>query len=413
MTMQWEEHYAKRTQRMTSSAIRDLLKVTEQPHFISFAGGLPAPEVFPVDEVTAVCNRILRNSGPQALQYGATEGYRPLRELLARVLSTENLKLSADNILITTGSQQAIDLLGKIFLDAGDTVLVESPTYLAALQAWKAYEARFAGVPTDDDGMITGGLEEQVWRRPKLVYCLPNFQNPSGVTLSSERREQIVDFSLRHHIPVIEDDPYRELRFEGDDLPRLVELAASGGSGTPEQYGGPIISLGTFSKILAPGLRVGWVVAAAPVIVQLAQAKQGADLHTATFNQMIAYEMLHSGYLEEHRKVIARTYRERRDAMLAVLEEYFPAGTRWTHPMGGMFLWVELPPGVDAAQLLQDAIEQRVAFVPGRGFHIDGSGGNTMRLNFSNATPETIREGIRRLGALLATAETPLGVLSL
>ena len=401
MQIRWDERYAERTRGMTSSAVRDILKVTEQPGFISFAGGLPAPEVFPVGEVAAVAERILRQAGAQALQYSPTEGYRPLRELIAEQMTREGCAVTVENVLITTGSQQAIDLLGKIFINPGDAVVVESPTYLAALQAWSAYEARYVGVASDEHGMDTDHLEELMPQRPALIYCLPNFQNPRGVTLSPERRERLVDISLRFGVPVVEDDPYHDLRFEGSHLPRLMALDANRRRDTAEAYRGNVISLGTFSKILAPGLRVGWVVAPAEVIAQLVRAKQGTDLHTSTFNQMIAYEMLQSGYLEEHRQVIVETYRERRDVMLAALEEHFPPETRWTHPEGGMFLWVELPPPIDAAELLRAAVEQRVAFVPGRPFHVDGSGANTMRLNFSNSTPEQIREGIGRIARTL------------
>jgi 2-aminoadipate transaminase len=396
----WSAQYATRTHRMKSSAIRELLKITERPGFISFAGGLPAPELFPVDELAMVAERILREQGAVALQYSATEGYRPLRELIASHLSDEGTPVDVENVLITTGSQQAIDLVGKILLDPGDAVMVESPTYLAALQAWHAYEAHFHGVASDDDGMLIDRLEAMVHHRPKLIYCLPNFQNPGGTTLSGERREQLVDLSLRLGIPILEDDPYRDLRFEGEHLPRLISQE-SDRRANRDVYHGHIINLGTFSKILAPGLRVGWVIADPHVITQLTQAKQGSDLHTSTFDQMIAYEMLRSGYLEEHKRLIVRTYRERRDAMVAALAEQFPHGVRWTRPGGGMFLWVQLPAGVDANDLLREAMDRQVAFVPGHGFHADGMGRNSLRLNFSNSTPEQIREGINRLGHAL------------
>jgi 2-aminoadipate transaminase len=394
--MDWTTKYAARTQQMTSSAIRELLKICEQPDFISFAGGLPAPEVFPVEAVAEASARILRESGPQALQYGATEGYRPLRELLAEELSADGPAVTVDNVLITTGSQQAIDLIGKVFINRRDAVVVESPTYLAALQAWNAYGARYVSVTADDEGMETDHLEELMAERPKLVYCLPNFQNPSGVTLSRQRREQLVDIARRHDVVIVEDDPYRELRFEGEHLPRLITLAGSTGV-----YDGEVISLGTFSKILSPGLRVGWVIAPTPVIRQLVQAKQGTDLHTAMFNQMIAHDLLSSGVLAEHRRVIVDTYRRRRDLIMDALAASFPPGTAWTHPEGGMFLWVTLPEGIDAAAVLDHCVSEQVAFVPGQAFHADGSGANTMRLNFSNAAPEQIRDGIGRLGRAL------------
>ncbi len=400
MEICWSERYARRTGRMTSSAIRELLKITEQSGFISFAGGLPAPELFPVEEVADVAQRVLREAGKVALQYSATEGYRPLRELIAERMTDEGVAATVDNILVTTGSQQAIDLVGKILLDPGDAVVVESPTYLAALQAWNAYEASFIGVPSDQAGMDVDLLEEIASRQPKLLYCQPNFQNPTGVTLSRERRESLVGISVRHGLPILEDDPYRQLRFEGRPLPRLIGLESER-QGNHGEYHGNIISLSTFSKILAPGLRVGWVVAAPEVIAHLTQAKQGTDLHTSTLDQMIAYEMLGSGYLEDHQQLIVRTYRERRDVMLASLAEHFPPEARWTRPEGGMFLWVELPDAIDASELLREAMKQQVAFVPGQGFHVDGSGHNTLRLNFSNSTSAQIREGIARLARAL------------
>ncbi len=407
MQVNWSDRYATRTRRMRGSAIRELLKVTEQRGFISFAGGLPAPELFPGKEVAVVAQRILEESGPVALQYSATEGYRPLREAIAQRLTAQGVGVTTDNVLITTGSQQAIDLIGKIFLNPGDTAIVESPTYLAALQAWNAYEAEYVGVASDDRGMDVEALQGFMDRDPKLIYCLPNFQNPRGVTLSRERRYRLAQLSFRSGVPVVEDDPYRELRFEGEHLPRLIECDVEQRPPAAE-YDGSIISLGTFSKTLAPGLRVGWVVAAPEVIAQLTLAKQGADLHTSTLDQMIACEMLTSGYLEGHTPIIVETYRERRDVMLSALSEYFPDGVRWTRPEGGMFLWVELHPSIDTRRLLERAMDMKVAFVPGHGFHVDGTGGNTLRLNFSNSSPALIREGIARLARALHDLEGDL-----
>ncbi len=400
MKVEWDKRWARRTRRMMGSAIRELLRVTEQPGFISFGGGLPAPECFPIAEIAQVAGRLLREAGPTALQYSGTEGYRPLREVIAERMRDEGVSISSENVLITTGSQQGIDLVGKVLLDPNDPVVVESPTYLAALQAWNAYEANFITVPSDDEGMDTRRLEQLVTGRPKLVYCVPNFQNPRGVTLSGERREQLVDVSFRRGIAIVEDDPYRDLRFEGSHLPRIIGLDARRQSGSAE-YCGNVISLGSFSKVLAPGLRVGWVIATPQVIAQLSQAKQATDLHTSTLDQMIAYEMLRSGYLEVHKRTIVQTYRERRDTMLRALERYFPAGLRWTHPEGGMFMWVELPQAIDAADLLREVMQDHVAFVPGQGFHVDGGGHNTLRLNYSNARPDQIEEGIRRLASAL------------
>jgi 2-aminoadipate transaminase len=401
MPIRWDERYAQRTRHMTSSAIRELLKVTEQPDFISFAGGLPAPEVFPVDEIAAAAQRILQEQGARALQYGATEGYRPLRELIAEQMTRDGVPAAVENVLITTGSQQALDLLGKILIDPGDRVIVESPTYLAALQAWNVYGAEYLEAPADEAGMITDVLEARLAARPKFIYCLPNFQNPSGATLAPERRQRLVELAGRYGIPIVEDDPYRDLRFEGADLPRLIALDSTRLEDDAGSYQGNVIYASTFSKVLSPGLRVGSVVAPAEVIGKLTQAKQGADLHTATFNQMLVYELLYSGFLPRQVQHIVRAYRERRDTMLAALEEHFPADVRWTRPQGGMFLWVTLPEGLNATDVLREAVAQRVAFVPGAPCHPSGAGANTLRLNFSNATPEKICEGIARLGKVL------------
>jgi 2-aminoadipate transaminase len=399
MQTQWDSVYAARTERITSSAIRELLKVTEQPEFISFAGGLPAPEVFPVAEVGEAIHRILEEKGPQALQYGATEGYLPLREWIARYMTGQGVPTSIENVLITTGSQQAIDLLGKVLLDEGDLVVVESPTYLAALQAWNIYGARYLTVPTDEWGMRTGGLRQVLGKRPKLVYTLPNFQNPTGATLSLSRRQRLIEQAAHLGTPILEDDPYRELRFIGKHLPRLISLESARQEQHTAPYQGNVIYASTFSKVLAPGLRVGSIVAAPSLINRLVQAKQSSDLHTPMLNQMLVYELARDGFLERHTGLIIDVYRTRRDSMLAALAEHFPAATRWTEPEGGMFLWVTLPASFDAARLLAIAIEEKVAFVPGAPFHPGGGGANTLRLNFSNATPEAIYDGIARLGA--------------
>jgi 2-aminoadipate transaminase len=271
---------------------------------------------------------------------------------------------------------------------------VESPTYLAALQSLNAYEATFLAVPSDDNGMIPDVVADLA-SSPTMIYSLPNFQNPRGVTLSKERRIRLVDVARRRGSAILEDDPYHDLRFSGEHLPRLITLDAACDGRTA--YAGNVVSLRSFSKILAPGLRVGWVVAAPEVIGQLTRAKQGTDLHTSTFDQMIAYEMLQSGFLEEHTRAIVQTYRHRRDVMLRALQEHFPEDVRWTQPEGGMFLWIVLPKSVDAADLLQAAMQEKVAFVPGHDFHPDGTGHNTLRLNFSNSTPERIQDGICRL----------------
>jgi len=396
----WEYRYANRTSRMGSSVIRELLKLTEQPDIISFAGGLPAPEVFPVKQFKEACIAVLDTSGAQALQYGTTDGYRPLREMIARHTVRYSVNVTADNILITSGSQQALDLLGRLFINQGDHIVVESPTYLGALQAWNAYGAQYISVPSDENGMIVDELESALRIGPKFIYILPNFQNPSGTTLSLERRMRLVELADRYGVPIIEDDPYGQLRYEGDHLPSVVSLDAQY-RGDETAFTGNVIYLSTFSKLLAPGIRLAWVIAPAQVIRKLVMAKQAADLHTATFNQIVAYEVGKAGFLDEHVKYIRQVYKERRDTMLETMEEVWPKETRWTHPEGGMFLWGILPPEMDAADVLKVALNQKVAFVPGGSFHPNGGGLNTMRLNFSYSTPENIREGMTRLGLTL------------
>lgn len=410
METPWEHRYAQRTQRMASSAIRELLKLTEQPDIISFAGGLPAPEVFPLEAFQEASQRVLKDFGPLALQYSTTEGYLPLREQIVRHSSRFGIEITPDNVLITSGSQQALDLIGKVFINPGDRILVESPTYLGALQAWNAYGAEYVTVPMDKHGMITGALEEALRTGPKFIYVLPNFQNPTGVTLSLERRRELIELADRYGVPIIEDDPYGQLRYEGDHLPSVVCLDSEMRNNNDHCYRGNVIYLSTFSKILAPGLRLAWVVAPPEVILKLVQAKQGADLHTATFNQLVAHEVSRGGFLYQHIKLIRRVYRERRDTMLAAMDRFFPSQVDWTQPEGGLFLWGILPEGLVSAKVLEAAVQKKVAFVPGTPFYPCGGGLNTMRLNFSNATPEMIREGIHRLGDALQ-AEIGAGVV--
>src|SRR5512143_2544109 len=338
MQTPWEYRYAHRMQKMGSSVIRELLKFTEQPDIISFAGGLPAPEVFPLKEFREAGNYVIDHFGAQALQYSTTEGYRPLREMIARHNARFSVEIDPDNILITSGSQQALDFLGRLFINRGDYIVVESPTYLGALQAWNAYGAQYIPVRADENGMIVDELEAALRIGPKFIYVLPNFQNPNGSTLCLERRLKLVELADRYGVPIVEDDPYGQLRFEGDHLPSVVSLDAQyrGDNGT---YTGNVIYLSTFSKLLAPGLRLAWVIAPEQVIRKFVQAKQGADLHTSTFNQVVAYEVAKGGFLDEHVKYIRKVYKERRDVMLETMEEIWPSETRWTHPEGGMFLW--------------------------------------------------------------------------
>ncbi|MBE2233889.1 MAG: PLP-dependent aminotransferase family protein [Anaerolinea sp.] len=406
MATPWHNRYALRTEGMGSSVIRELLKLTEQPDVISFAGGLPAPEMFPVEEFKQASDKVLAEFGAKALQYGATEGYFPLRSLIVQQMARYGIHAKEDNVLLTSGSQQALDMIGRLLINPGDKVLTESPTYLGALQAWSAYQARYVTVPIDQDGMRTELLEEALRSGPKFMYILPNFQNPGGVTLALERRMKLVQMADHHGIPLVEDDPYGQLRYSGEHLPPLVvldhehlESRASDGHG---YFEGNVIYTSTFSKTLAPGLRLGWIVAPVEVIKRCVQAKQGMDLHTSSFVQMVAYEVAKDGFLEQHVRRIRQVYAHRRDVMLAAMERYFPDEVQWTRPDGGLFLWAWMPEGMDAAELLKIAVDtQRVAFVPGHAFYPDGQGKNTMRLNFSNAAPEMIEEGIRRLGAVL------------
>jgi 2-aminoadipate transaminase len=398
MKTPWEFRYAQRTQRMGSSVIRELLKYTEKPDIISFGGGLPAPDVFPVEQFNAACDRVLSNHGAMALQYSTTEGYLPLREMIARHSARYGIKITPDNVLITSGSQQALDILGKIFIDPGDRILVESPTYLAAIQAWNAYGAEFISVPMDSDGMNTDNLEEALRAGPKFIYVLPNFQNPTGVTLSFERRRKLLELADQYGVPIVEDDPYGQLRYEGEHLPSIVVLDSQYQDDDTPCYRGNVIYLSSFSKTLAPGLRLGWVVAPPEVISKLVQAKQGADLHTATFNQLVAFEVSRGGFLDQHVHTIREVYGERRDLMMAAMDREFPPEVTWTHPLGGLFLWGTLPNYMDAKDLLKTCLDRKVAFVPGEPFHPTGGGKNTMRINFSNATHEEIELGIQRLG---------------
>ena len=399
----WDERYALRTDKIGSSAIRELLKLTSLPDVISFAGGLPAPEVFPIEKFKEAADIVLTEMGTCALQYGTTEGFQPLREMIARNASKYGIRISADNVLITSGSQQALDLLGRIFINRGDRVLVESPTYLGAIQAWNAYGVKYVTIPFDEDGMRTDLLESRLRTGIKFIYVLPNFQNPTGVTLSRERRKQLVEISDAYGVPIVEDDPYGQLRYEGKHLPPVVVLDDEMRAKEVPIYSGNVIYTSTFSKILAPGLRLAWVVAPSEVILKLVQAKQGCDLHTSTFTQYIAYQVANSEWMKSHIHRIRDCYRERRDVMIKALEQYMPEGVEWTHPKGGLFLWVTLPHNIDTSTIFNDAVEAKVAFVPGGPFHPQGGGENTMRLNFSNSKPELIYEGIKRLADVIKT----------
>ncbi len=400
--MQWDQRFAARTAHMKRSTIREILKLTAQPDVISFAGGLPAPEFFPIERAREAADLALSERGQETLQYSTTEGMPELRALIAERLSDDNLTVNPDNILITTGSQQGLDLIGRVLIDEGDSVIVENPTYLGMLTAWRPYNLDYIPVPTDADGLDIDALEPLLTRQPKLMYVVPNYQNPGGFTLSTERRERLVRLLARYEIPLVEDNPYGELCYSGQPKPSLLSLDARNLSiSTPD---GHVIYVGTFSKVLSPGLRIGFVVASAPVIDKLVQAKQSADLHTSTLDQFITYEVARDGFIDRHVQHLCEVYRERRDVMLAAMRRSFPAEVKWSEPDGGLFLLVTAPPHVDTTALLADAVQRKVAFVPGADFHIDGGGQNTFRLNFSNAKPEMIETGIQRLGDLLKDA---------
>ncbi|HTV65657.1 MAG TPA: PLP-dependent aminotransferase family protein [Bryocella sp.] len=402
MAAPWAHRYAQRTKSAKSSIIRELLKLTQNPEVISFAGGLPAPDIFPVARFQEACQRVLQTQASAALQYGPTEGYRPLRELIVAHMARYGILAGVDNVLITSGSQQALDLIAKLLINRGDRILAESPTYVGALQAFDLMGAEYVTVPIDHDGLQTCNMEQALRSGPKFMYILPNFQNPGGVTLSRPRRDELVSLSDKYGIPIVEDDPYGQLRYEGEHQPPLVVLDRTNLERDNGYKLGNVIYLSTFSKVLAPGLRVAWIVAPPDVIARLSQLKQSTDLHTSSFAQMVTYEAARDGFMDEHVKLIRKVYSERRDAMLQALEAFFPPEVSWTHPQGGLFLWVTMPPDIDSRKLLDSALRQNVAFVPGDAFYPNGDSGSHMRLNFSNAQPEMIREGIRRLSIAVA-----------
>ena len=404
METPWADRFAQRTQRMESSAIREILKVTQMPDVISFAGGLPSPDIFPVEELIEACEKVLRERGPEALQYSPTEGYLPLKEMICRHTSRYSIKVDPGNVLITSGSQQALDLIGKIFINPGDKILVEAPTYLGAIQAWKAYGADFTQVEMDEYGMIPESMEEGLRTGPKFIYLLPNFQNPTGITLILERRKQIIEIADKYGVPIIEDDPYGQLRYEGEHLPPVVVLDSKVRGNKDGIYKGNVIYLSTFSKILAPGLRLAWVIAPPEVILKLIQAKQGADLHTSTFNQIVAYEVSQHDFLDHHIEKIREVYGKRRNLMLEMIEEFFPQEAKFTRPYGGLFLWVTLPERINTIKLLDQAVGKKVAYVPGAPFFPNEGGENSLRLNFSNASDDNIMEGMNRLGEVFKKA---------
>lgn len=386
--------FADRMDNLKASEIRELLKLTEKPEIISFAGGLPAPELFPVEEMKKVAVKVLEEGGQQALQYAATEGFGPLRDVIANRMNEKfNTKVSADEILITSGSQQGLDFSGKIFLNEDDVVLCESPSYLGALNAFKSYGPKFIEVPTDENGMIMEELEKilETTENVKMMYVIPDFQNPTGRTWPLERRKKFMEIVNKFEIPVLEDNPYGELRFEGEILPSLKSMDEKG----------LIIFLGSFSKIFCPGFRIGWVSAEKEILEKYIMIKQSSDLQTSTIGQREVAKFMELYDLDAHVEKIKDVYRVRRDLMLNTMKAEFPEGLKFTYPEGGLFTWVELPEGIDAKDVMAKCLENNVAFVPGGSFFPNGGKDNTFRLNYSNMTDERIVDGIKRLAKAL------------
>ena len=391
--------FANRIDSLRASDIREILKITQRAEVISFAGGLPAPELFPVEEMKQISRLLMEESGRVALQYSTTEGYEPLRQkIAARIGRKFQTQASAEEVMITSGSQQALDFTGKLFLDAGDVVLCESPTYLAAISAFRAYQPEFIAVPTDDDGMIIEELERilATTGNVKLVYVIPDFQNPTGRTWSLERRRRFIETVSRYGVAVLEDNPYGELRFEGELLPSIKSMDREG----------LVIGTGTFSKTFCPGMRIGWLVAAPPVIEKYVLIKQGADLCTSLRNQMEIDLFMERFDFEGNLVRLTELYRQRRNAMVAALEAMMPEGVSFTRPQGGLFLWVTLPERIKAIDLLKRCLEQNVAFVPGDSFFPNGGVENTLRLNYSNMPEDRIREGVARLAAAIRSMDS-------
>ena len=383
---------------LRASEIRELLKWTQRPDIISFAGGLPSPESFPVEDVKKICQDVLENEPEKALQYGTTEGVIQLREALADRMKKKGVDCDADQFIITHGAQQGIDLICKVFLDSSDMVITSQPTYLGFRTALIAFQVPSQGVPLSNDGMRIDCLEDKLkslkerGMRPKLIYTMPTFHNPVGVTMPESNRKELLELASEYDLLVIEDDPYGELRYEGEDLKPMVGLDDEG----------RVIYLSTFSKILAPGFRLAWIIAPEKIRRRLVLAKQASDLCTNSFGQYVAYHYLDRGLMDE---MIARTralYMKKRETMLQAMREHFPEGSTWTEPQGGLFLWATMPKGIDTHNSLMKSLENKVAYVPGTAFHTEGGARESMRLNFSFPTIEQIKEGIRRLGEVMS-----------
>lgn len=387
--------FAKRTGYIKPSEIREILKVTENPQIISFAGGLPAPELFPVEEMKEVCEVVLNEHGRVALQYGTTEGYRPLRETVVERMKKIDVDCSVDNIIITTGSQQALDLTGKVFIDQGDTIMCESPTFLAAINSFKIYAPNIIGIGMDEDGMKMDELEAQLKKHPdtKFIYTIPDFQNPTGRVMSLERRKKLIELANKFNVIVIEDGPYAALRFHGEYIPPIKHFDTEG----------RVVHLGTFSKTLCPGLRIAWICGEPEILQKYIPFKQNSDLHTNLFSQIQTAEFIKMYDFDAHIEKIKEVYGKRRDLMIQCIEKEFPKNTRHTCPDGGLFLWIELPKGMDSWKILEKCLQNNVAFVPGASFFPEPGHNNTFRLNYSNMPEDRIAEGIRRLGEVLNT----------
>ncbi len=384
--MNWSSLFARRTEKIQPSAIREILKLTQGGEVISFAGGLPAPALFPIERIREASDRVLAQQGERALQYSTTEGYPPLRAWAAEQLPGAD----AERVQVVSGSQQALDLVAKALLDPGDRVVLAAPTYMGALRAFDPYQPEYLTVASDEDGLLPDSLEAALKRSPKLVYVIPNFDNPRGTTMSLERRRNLIESADRYGILIFEDDPYGQLRFEGEPLPSLFELA-------PDR----VVYSSTLSKTVAPGLRIAWLVAAPELLEQLTRIKQAADLHTSTLGQMVAHAVVEGDFLAEQLPRIRSYYHRQRDAMLAALDTHLPSSVHSTRPEGGMFLWLTLPAGSDGLELLQSAARRGVAYVPGAPFFADGSGLNTLRLSYSVASLEQVERGVATLGAVL------------
>lgn len=389
----WSDSYADRIGNMRTSAVRDLFGAASRPDMISLSGGMPEVSQVPAAAVAKAAHEAILHEGPAALQYGSSEGRIQTRDLVTELMAEIGVRVTTDDVVITAGAQQALDLLAKAFINPGDVIITEGPTYLGALQAFSAYQPDIHCIPLDDDGMQMDLLEDELKRLgprgAKFIYTIPNFHNPGGVTMSAERRRRLLELAHEYEIPVVEDDPYGRLRFEGGHMKPLRSLDED------------VIYLGTFSKIFAPGLRLGWVIAPNPIRQKILLVKQGADLCGSAFAQVTAERYFLGTRWRKVLQGLTRTYAERRDAMLSALEEHFPEEARWTHPEGGFFVWVELPTYVDAASMLAEAVEHGVTYVPGDGFYPDGRGRNCMRLAFCYAEPEAIAEGIERLAGVI------------